>query len=72
MTTDLKRIPVYVTEELHRATKVLAFETDRTMSDLVREALIEYLRQYGAVPEEVLKKNEAIGNGGARDDSRDK
>jgi len=39
MSTTQKRATVYFDPELHRALRVKAAETDRTMSDLVNEAV---------------------------------
>jgi len=39
MSTTQKRATVYLDPELHRALRVKAAETDRTMSDLVNEAI---------------------------------
>ena len=39
MSSNLKRATVYFDPELHRALRVKAAETDRSMSDLVNEAV---------------------------------
>jgi predicted DNA-binding protein len=39
MSTTQKRATVYLDPEIHRALRVKAAETDRTMSDLVNEAI---------------------------------
>lgn len=39
MQTRQKRATVYLDPEIHRALRVKAAETDRTMSDLVNEAI---------------------------------
>ena len=39
MTTELKRSTVYLDRELHRALRLKAAETERTISDLVNEAV---------------------------------
>ena len=39
MSTTQKRATVYLDPELHRALRLKAAETDRTMSDLVNEAI---------------------------------
>jgi hypothetical protein len=39
MSSHLKRATVYFDPELHRALRVKAAETERTMSDLVNEAV---------------------------------
>jgi len=39
MGTTQKRATVYLDPEIHRALRVKAAETDRTMSDLVNEAI---------------------------------
>ncbi len=39
MTTVHKRATVYFDEDLHRALRLKAVETERTMSDLVNEAV---------------------------------
>jgi len=39
MSTPQKRATVYLDPDLHRALRVKAAETDRTMSDLVNEAI---------------------------------
>ena len=39
MSTTQKRATVYLDPEIHRALRVKAAETDRTMSDLVNEAV---------------------------------
>ena len=39
MTTVAKRSTLYLDPDLHKALKVKAVETDRSMSDLVNEAL---------------------------------
>jgi len=39
MTTTMKRATVYLDPELHRALKVKAAECDRSLSDLVNEAV---------------------------------
>ncbi len=39
MTTETKRATVYFDPDLHRALRVKAAETDRSMSDLVNEAV---------------------------------
>ena len=39
MNTDPKRATVYFEPEIHRALRLKAAETDRTMSDLVNEAV---------------------------------
>ena len=39
MSTTQKRATIYLDPELHRALRVKAAETDRTMSELVNEAI---------------------------------
>jgi plasmid stability protein len=39
MSTTQKRATVYLDQDIHRALRVKAAETDRTMSDLVNEAI---------------------------------
>ncbi len=39
MSTTQKRATVYLDPEIHRALRLKAAETDRTMSDLVNEAI---------------------------------
>jgi len=39
MSTTQKRATVYLDPDIHRALRVKAAETDRTMSDLVNEAI---------------------------------
>jgi len=39
MSSTQKRATIYLDPELHRALRVKAAETDRTMSDLVNEAI---------------------------------
>ena len=39
MSTTQKRATVYLDQEIHRALRVKAAETDRTISDLVNEAI---------------------------------
>jgi plasmid stability protein len=39
MSTTRKRATVYLDPDIHRALRVKAAETDRTMSDLVNEAI---------------------------------
>ena len=39
MTSTQKRATVYLDPEIHRALRLKAAETDRTMSDLVNEAI---------------------------------
>jgi len=39
MNTEAKRATVYFEPEIHRALRLKAAETDRTMSDLVNEAV---------------------------------
>ena len=39
MTTSLKRATVYLDPALHRALRVKAAETDRSLSDIVNEAV---------------------------------
>lgn len=39
----MKRVMIQLTEEQHEATRRLAFEEHRSIADVVREALAEYL-----------------------------
>lgn len=45
MATAVKRATVYVESELHRALKLKAAETDRSVSDLINEAVRASLRE---------------------------
>jgi predicted transcriptional regulator len=45
MTTALKRSTIYLDPVLHRALKLKAFETSRSMSDIINEALKESLAE---------------------------
>ncbi len=47
MTTSTKRATVYFEERLHRALRLQAAETDRTISELVNEAVREALAEDG-------------------------
>jgi len=45
MTNDVKRTTIYVDGRLHRALRLKAAETDRSVSDLVNEAVRQSLAE---------------------------
>jgi predicted transcriptional regulator len=45
METKVKRSTIYLDSKLHRALKVKAAELDRTISDLINEAVIQILAE---------------------------
>lgn len=45
MNTDLKRVTVYFDAELHKALRLKAAELDRSLSDLVNEAVQQSLSE---------------------------
>jgi predicted DNA-binding protein len=61
METTQKRATVYLDPEIHRALRLKAAETDRTMSDLVNEAvtlsLAEDAEDLGAFDERASEPN---------------
>jgi len=61
MSTTQKRATVYLDPELHRALRVKAAETDRTISDLVNEAvqlaLAEDAEDLGAFSQRATEPN---------------
>lgn len=45
MTTLTKRTTIYLEPELHQALRLKSAETNRSISDLINEALLEQLRE---------------------------
>ena len=45
MSTDVKRATVYLESELHKAVRLKSAYTNRTMSDIVNQALRDALRE---------------------------
>lgn len=45
------RVTLALTPEIRRALKRLAFETDRPMADLLRQAILEFVEKHGLLEE---------------------
>lgn len=60
---DWKRIQAYVPNELHKLAKLKSVETSQPLSDVLRDALIEWIGRDN-IPENVLEQVEQVRNRG--------
>lgn len=65
----MKRTQIYLTEEQHQQLEVLAETRDTTMSNLVREAITEYVARHVLVETDPLLAIIGLGESGIGDGS---